>query len=116
MTTPDPSDAMVRRDDSARTIALIVYLLYLAALVNGVTALIGVILAYIKRDEAQGSIYESHFSNQIEMFWLFVACCIGVALLWWTLIIFPVVAVLYVWILFRTVKGLMRASDGRPYF
>ncbi len=36
----------------------------------------GVILAYIKRDDARGTIWESHFANQIETFW--VSLVIGI--------------------------------------
>jgi uncharacterized membrane protein len=104
------------RQDSARTVAIIVYLLYLAALVNGLTAIIGVVLAYAKRDDARGSVYESHFSNAIELFWIFLVgmvivvplCFIGIGFILWGL--------LYLYVIFRTVKGLLRASEGSPFF
>ena len=102
-------------EESARTIAIIVYLLYLAALVNGITAIVGVVLAYVKRDDARGTIYESHFNNAIEVFWIFlIGMCIAVPLCF-VVIGFPLVAALYIWVLVRTIKGLVRASDGRPY-
>jgi uncharacterized membrane protein len=28
----------------------------------------------------------------------------------------PLVVALYIWVIFRTVKGLVRAIDGRPYY
>lgn len=102
--------------ESARTTAIIVYLLYLAALVNGFTAIIGVILAYVKRDDARGTIYEGHFSNAIEVFWVFLVGMLVAVPLCFVLIGFPLVALLYVWVLFRTIKGLVRAIDGRPYY
>lgn len=101
--------------ESARTTAIIVYLLYLAALVNGFTAIIGVILAYIKRDDVRGTIYEGHFSNAIEVFWVFLIGMIIAVPLCFVLIGFPLVALIYVWVLFRTIKGLVRAIDGKPY-
>jgi uncharacterized membrane protein len=104
------------REESARTITIVVYLLYLAALVNGLTAIIGVILAYIKRDDARGTVYESHFSNAIEVFWVFIVGMIIAVPLCFIFIGIPLVFVLYIWVLFRTIKGLVRASDGLPYY
>jgi uncharacterized membrane protein len=40
-----------------RTFTIIVYALYLAAFCSGFTALIGVILAYVKRADARGTPY-----------------------------------------------------------
>ena len=109
------SHQVAAREDSARTITIIVYLLYLAALINGITAVIGVILAYVKRDEARGTIYESHFTNAIELFWIFLIGMLISVPLCFVVIGFFLIAALYVWVLFRTIKGLVRASDGRPY-
>ena len=114
--TDTSHQASAAREDSARTIAIIVYLLYLAALVNGLTAIIGVILAYVKRDEVRGTAYESHFSNAIEVFWIFLVGMLIAVPLCFVLVGFPLVAALYVWVLFRTIKGLVRASDGHPYY
>lgn len=54
---------------SMRALAIICYVLFLVGCLNGVTALIGVIVAYIKRPEAAGTVWVSHFDNMIVMFW-----------------------------------------------
>ena len=102
--------------DSTRTLTIVIYLLYLASLVNGITAIIGVALAYAKREDARGTPYESHFSNAIEMFWIFLVGMMVAVPLCFVLIGIPLVAALYIWVIFRTVKGLVRAIDGRPYY
>jgi uncharacterized membrane protein len=102
---------------SARNLAIIVYALYLGAVVScGVAGVIGVVVAYVKRDEVRGTIWESHFENQITAFWvwlmLFIAGCATV----WALglgILLIIGAFLY--FLVRTVKGLIRALDWQPY-
>lgn len=104
------------REDSARTVTIIVYMLYLAALINGFTAVVGVILAYVKRDDARGTIYEGHFNNAIEIFWVFLAGMLVGVPLCFILIGIPFVIALYVWVLFRTIKGLVRAIDGQPNY
>ena len=114
--TETSHQTVATREDSARTIAIIVYLLYLAALINGLTAIIGVILAYVKRDEARGTVYESHFTNAIEVFWIFLVGMLVAVPLCFIVIGVPLVIALYIWVLYRTIKGVVRASDGRPYF
>lgn len=114
--TDTSHQSLAAREDSARTMAIIVYLLYLAALINGVTAVIGVVLAYVKRDEARGTAYESHFSNAIEIFWIFLVGMLIAVPLCFVVIGIPLVIALYVWVIFRTVKGVVRATDGHPYY
>jgi uncharacterized membrane protein len=108
--------APVANADSTRTLTIVIYLLYLASLCNGITAIIGVALAYAKREDAQGTPYESHFSNAIEMFWIFLVGMLVAVPLCFVLIGIPLVIGLYVWVIFRTVKGLVRAIDARPYY
>ncbi|HEV2561983.1 MAG TPA: DUF4870 domain-containing protein [Rhizomicrobium sp.] len=105
----------VSREESLRTTSIIVYLLYLAALVNGVTAIIGVVLAYVKRDDARGTIYEGHFTNAIETFWIFLIGMLIAVPLCFILIGIPLVVAIYVWVLYRTIKGIVRAIDGKPF-
>ena len=101
--------------DSNRTLAIIVYALYLGALVNGLTAIIGVIVAYAKRDDARGTIYESHFANAIEVFWVsLVLCLAGIATVWFGIGVLIFIGA-FVWFVYRTVKGLLRAVDSKPY-
>ena len=102
--------------DSTRTLTIVIYLLYLASLVNGITAIIGVALAYAKREDGYGTPYESHFSNAIETFWMFLIGMLVAVPLCFVLIGIPLVIGLYIWVIFRTVKGLVRAIDSRPYF
>lgn len=103
-------------EDGARTATIIVYLLYLAALMNGLTAVVGAILAYAKRDGARGTIYEGHFSNAIEVFWIFLIGMLIAVPLCFVLVGIPLVIALYIWVLYRTIKGLVRAIDNRAYF
>jgi len=102
------------RSRSLRTTALVVYGLYLASLFTAVTGLIGVIVAHLKRGEAAGTVWESHFDNQIRIFWVglvvgFMGLALTLVLIGW-LVLFGV----FVWYLYRTVKGLLRAVDDRP--
>ncbi len=120
----------------ARTMAIVCYALFIAVFTNGITGIIGVVLAYIKRAEARGTVWESHFTNLIHVFWsgivvfvLFMAAA-GVAALGIfntaqsnsfspMILILPVLWLgmigYLVWYLYRTVKGLIQALDNKPY-
>jgi uncharacterized membrane protein len=122
--------------NDARLFALICYGLFLAALATGFTAVVGVVLAYIKRDDTRGTIWESHFTGLIRLFWTGLA----VFAVWPVLVVGGVVGVVsgvnhdtippvvgllpaawllslvyLVWYVYRTVRGLLRALDGQPY-
>jgi uncharacterized membrane protein len=58
-------------ESDMRLMAALVYGLFLFSIpTHGLTALIGVIVAYVKRSDARGTIYESHFGNAITVFWV----------------------------------------------
>jgi uncharacterized membrane protein len=92
-------------------LVLSVYILYLFGFVTGLTAVIGVIIAFMQRDKAD-PVCQSHFQFQIRTFmiglaYLFVAALTlyvgigGVVLLWWI-----------VWTLIRCIKGLLTLNAG----
>jgi len=65
-----------------RTTAMICYGLYLLGFFTGFTTIIGVIIAYIKKSDAVGTVWESHFRNLILVFWVMLAAfVIGLATL-----------------------------------
>ncbi|MEI9990855.1 MAG: hypothetical protein WDM86_12520 [Rhizomicrobium sp.] len=99
-----------------RTLAIIVYGLYIGAVVTGgLAGLVGVILAYIKRDESRGTIWESHFNNAIQAFWIWlIMFVVGVATAWIVVGIF-VIGAAFIYFLYRTIKGLVAAIESRPY-
>ncbi len=108
--------SMPAADSDTRILAIIVYGLYLVGWpCLHLPTVAGLVLAYIKRGDARGTIWESHFNNQIETFWISLVIGIVAVPLCFVLIGFPILAVLVVWFLYRTIKGLIRAIEGRPY-
>lgn len=58
-------------ENEHRKYTLIVYGLYaFAFLVGGLSAVVGVIIAYIKRNEAYGTVDYSHLQYLIRTFWI----------------------------------------------
>jgi uncharacterized membrane protein len=111
---PPPVPAAV---DDLRAPAIAVYILYLAAVISmGIAGIAGVIVAYVKRDDAKGTIWESHYANQIESFWVWlVLFVVGVLTVWMFFIGFVIIAIAFIWFLYRTIKGLLRAMESKPY-
>lgn len=101
-------------NDSLRTYSIIIYALYALSLVNGITALVGVIMAYVKRDEMADTVYQSHAQYLIKTFWYTL---LGMFIGWLTLFIFIGFAVILaasVWFIYRVVVGFMKLLDNQP--
>ncbi|HYD98150.1 MAG TPA: hypothetical protein VEH84_02085 [Alphaproteobacteria bacterium] len=98
-----------------RTYALVGYVVYGLSLFSGLPMLIGAAIALFKRGAARGTVYHSHFDNMLTMFWVSLV----VGLIGWMLTLvfvgFAVLGLLWVWVAWRTVKGLGRLGEGRPY-
>jgi uncharacterized membrane protein len=102
--------------ESLRTMTIIVYALMLASFVSMHTAaVVAVILAYVKRGDARGTIWETHFDAVIATFWIgLVVMIVGIPLCF-VLVGIPIMVALAIWYLYRNIKGLVRAIDGQPY-
>ncbi len=107
------NDVQTEKTDP-KTWAIAVWALYLGSAITGITGLIGLIIAYVKRDDLSGTIYELHVTSAIRTFWIgLVASLIGVALSFLGVGLL-IIVVAGIWGLFRTVRGLIKAIDGKP--
>ena len=96
-----------------RAYAWIVHGLYAAALLTGVTAVPGVIVAYLKRRDAAGTIYESHFAYAIRSFWIGLLLTLAGAALCLVLVGFLVLALVGIWWLVRIIRPIMALLEDR---
>jgi len=105
-----------RSTESGRTLAIVAYILFLVGWPTlHLATIAAVILAYVQRDDARGTIWESHFSNVIHTFWISLLIGVIAVPLCFVVIGIPIMGLLIVWFLYRTIKGLVRALDDRPY-
>src|SRR5665213_2008501 len=137
MTDISQSQPAPTTDESARGTAIIAYILYLVGWPTcHLSTIVALMLAYVKRDEVRGTIWDSHFTNLIRVFWiglvlsfLLVAALVcgvfgvvhtaqfdhfdGVAVL------LPLGGIagilLMIWYLYHCIRGLMRALDSKAY-
>lgn len=99
-----------------KTVTIVIYALYAASLLIGITAIAALIMNYIKRDDVAGTWLESHFQWQIRTFWFsllwgfigFATLSIGVG---W--VILPANLI---WFIYRIVKGWLWLNDSKPMY
>jgi uncharacterized membrane protein len=102
--------------DTLRGTAILCYVLFLLGWPTvHVTTVVALVLAYVQRGEARGTPWESHFSNLIETFWAALVLAVIAIPLCFVFIGIPLLFGVAVWVLFRTIKGLVRAIESRPY-
>jgi uncharacterized membrane protein len=110
-------EAAVRNEEqlkSLRNITLAVYALYALSYFAGITAIVGIIINYVKKDDVAGTWLEGHFRWQIRTFWF--------GLLWAVIGIFTIAIFIgflilfvnYCWIIYRIVKGGLNLIDDKP--
>ena len=94
--------------------AKLIYILYLASLIVGITAIVGVIMAYVNRGDTPEWV-QTHYRLQIRTFW--IGLLYGFISLITTFILIGFLFDLFtlVWWIVRCAKGLQRQSRGEPY-
>jgi len=100
-----------------RTHALITYALFVVGLVLPFVTILGVIVAYVQRGDAKGTVYASHYNWLIGAFWwsfalgllaiLFTVTYIG------AVIGVPLAIGTWIFYLYKVIKGGLRVLDGR---
>ena len=103
---------------SLRTVCLVTYGLFaLGFLTTGVFAfatLAAVIIIYLKRPDAAGTFYASHFDWLLNTFlwsllWLALSLLTTFILIGWLGLVATVV-----WVLYRLIRGFLALLEGRP--
>ena len=99
---------------SLKTVTFVVYILYALSYFAGITAIVGIIINYVKKEDVAGTWLESHFRWQIRTFWfgLLWAAIGGLTLFF--LIGAAILFANFCWIIYRIVKGWLNLNDGKP--
>ena len=98
-----------------RTVTLAVYALQALSFFWGLPAVVAIVINYIKREDARGTVYESHFDWQIRSFWWgLIWTLVGIALIFAFGLGLIVLGVAYVWLIYRIVKGFLKLTESKP--
>ena len=86
--------------------------------VFGWPSIIAVIMNYVRRADVRGTWLESHYRWQLRTFWTAAVLVIFVSPLVFTVVLIPLVVVVYigtaVWAIYRVARGWLALRDGRP--
>ncbi|MBN9235667.1 MULTISPECIES: DUF4870 family protein [Phyllobacteriaceae] len=115
MSDSQPQQSPPRQTDRwlepGQTNAQVIYILYLASLVVGVTMIVGVVLAYINRGKTGGFV-ESHYTFLIRTFWIGLLYGLISVVLFFVFIGVLLMFVVLVWFIARCVLGLQALQRG----
>ena len=108
--TPRQTDRWL---DPGQTNVQVIYILYLAGLVIGISGLVGIVLAYINRGKAEAWV-DTHYTFLIRTFWIgllygLIACVLMLVMIG-MILLFAVV----VWFIARCIIGLQALGRGEP--
>lgn len=111
--TPDETRKTDRWLEPGPTNIQVIYILYLVGFVIGVSALVGIVIAYINRGKASGWL-ETHYTWAIRTFWIGVLFGFVSALLMVVGIGFLLMIAVAIWVVVRCVIGLQAVGRNEP--
>ncbi|MEJ6782130.1 DUF4870 family protein [Aminobacter sp. Piv2-1] len=106
--TPRQTDRWL---DPGPTNVQVIYVLYLAGLVIGVSGIVGIILAYMNRGKAGGFV-ETHYTWLIRTFWIGLLYALVSFMLIFVFIGFILMFAVAVWFIVRCIMGLQAVGRG----
>lgn len=102
------------KNRSLRNLTQLVYILYALSYFTGVTAIVGIIINNVKKEEVAGTWLESHFRWQMRTFWFGLLWAVIGAATVFILVGFAILFANFCWIIYRIVKGWLNLNDGKP--
>jgi uncharacterized membrane protein len=107
--------------ESAKTLTLIVYILQAITVpTGGLTAIVAVVINYVKLEDMAGTWLASHFRWQIRTFWFSMLWGALGGILAFTIVgivlALPIWAATGIWIIYRIVKGVLRLMENKEMY
>jgi uncharacterized membrane protein len=102
--------------NAAKSLTAVIYALYAISLFIGFTAIVAVIMNYVKQDDMAGTFLESHFRWQIRTFWFgllwgILGTITSLIIIGWFVIFADMI-----WVVYRIVKGWFYLNDNKPLY
>ena len=102
-------------DDAARINAIIAYALMVIGFFTGIFWIIGAIWAMVKKEDAKGTLFEDHYTNIVKTFWWSLAFSILGFFLSVLVIGYVILLIVWIWSMYKVIKGLARITSNKPY-
>ncbi|MBI1234498.1 MAG: hypothetical protein GC208_08335 [Alphaproteobacteria bacterium] len=117
-TQPNPAPSPETDERDERLLCGLVYVLYLLGPANGLTVLVGALIALLRKDKAAPWL-AGHYEFQIRTLIYMIALVIIAIICTITIILLPVAILIWlllgIWMIIRVAIGLVRLVDGRPH-
>jgi uncharacterized membrane protein len=108
-----PSEPVREQDN---TVCHVVYALYAVSLFSGLPAFIGVIVAHLQNGDMASGLTATHLRWQIRSFWWSMLWLVVGIVLTPILIGWFILAINWLWFLYRTGRGWLRLMDAIPAY
>ena len=113
------TDALPPEDNSGLSLKWLTHIIYglfalgvLTAGFLGISTLAAIVLAYVKRSDAAGTIYAVHFDWVIKTFWWGLLWLLISGLLTFVFIGWLVGLAVVIWVVYRLIKGWLALVEG----
>lgn len=100
--------------EKLKNVVLACYVLQALFFFAGISAIVALVIANIKRDDARNTWLDSHFRWQIRTFWWGLLWGVIGGVLSLVVIGFAVLFADAVWIIYRVAKGWLDLNDNKP--
>ncbi|PJE79622.1 hypothetical protein CI610_01401 [invertebrate metagenome] len=101
-------------DISAKRNAMIAYIFMVVGLFTGFFWLIGAVWAMIQKGNARNSIFYDHYCNITSLFWWGLLFSIIGGILTIVLVGYLILAIVWLWSLWRIIKGMKHLTENQP--
>ena len=95
------------------SIAKVIYILYIIGTIIGLTAVIGLVMAYVNKEE-NDSWLQSHYQFQIRTFWIGLLYLFIGSLTFQFIIGAFILVFWFFWVVIRCAKGLKQLENQQP--
>ncbi|PWW01579.1 putative membrane protein [Hoeflea marina] len=116
MSNPE-DDPIIRPTDRwlepGKTNMQVIYILYLASFVIGLTGLVGIVMAYINRGKSAPWI-ETHYTWAIRTFWIGLLYSLVASFLMIIGVGFLLIIAVVIWVIVRCIIGLQKIGRNEP--
>ena len=111
--TPPPGRQTDTWLEPGKTNVQVIYILYLAGFIIGITPLIGIVLAYVNRGRSDAWV-ETHYTWAIRTFWIGLLYALISFVLAFILVGFLLMLATAVWFILRCIFGLQALTRDEP--
>jgi uncharacterized membrane protein len=105
----------VSSDGDAKSHALVSYVLMGIGLFTAIPIIIGAVWAMFTRGNARGTVYHSHYTNAIRVFWWSLFWTVIGFILVFVLVGYAILGIVWLWALYRLVYGFAKLLSDEPF-